>query len=162
MTAEQIINTAIYNEQLAQEHYTALSGVLQKGGNEAAAQFFAEQGKREKGHFNSLMKYKERLYPQSHVSVGETVKWITAEINAESGTQAGLADALIVVEMAEKTAEKFYRDALAKATDPEARELFEKLANDEARHFQIMGRIRAMLESKGKIEPEDFADLGMD
>ncbi|MDH5757561.1 MAG: hypothetical protein OEZ55_12940, partial [Nitrospinota bacterium] len=149
ISSEQVINSAIYNEKLAMEHYAALSKVLKKAGDSGAAQFFEDQGNREKGHFNSLMKYKEKMFPDSKVAVGETIKWITREVTDEAGTQAGLDDALKVVEEAEKTAEKFYRDAIAQAEDAEARELFEKLADDEARHFHIMGRLRARLEEKG-------------
>ncbi|MDH5639253.1 MAG: hypothetical protein OEZ04_12260 [Nitrospinota bacterium] len=161
ISSEQVINSAIYNEKLAMEHYSSLAEVLKKAGDAGAAQFFEEQGKREKGHFNSLMKYKENMFPDSKVAVGESISWITREVTDEAGTQAGLDDALKVVEEAEKAAEKFYRNAVAEAEEPEARELFEKLADDEARHFRIMGRLRARLEEKGSIEPPDFADLGM-
>lgn len=161
MNAEEVINTAIYNEKLAMDHYSALAAVLDKAGNSSAAIFFAEQGSREKGHYNSLTKYRDKNFPDSKVAVGETVKWITREVTEESAMQAGLEDAIKVVEEAEKSAEKFYRDAIEKADDPEAKDLFGKLADDEANHFRIMGRLRAILESKGKIEPPDFADLGM-
>ena len=161
ISSEQVINSAIYNERLAMEHYVSLADVLDKAGDAAAAQFFTDQGNREKGHFNSLMKYKEKMFPDSKIAVGETLKWITREVTEESSVKAGLEDALKVVEEAERNAEKFYRDAIAGAEDQEARQLFEKLADDEARHCRIMGRLRARLEAKGTIEPPDFADLGM-
>ncbi|MDH5509110.1 MAG: hypothetical protein OEZ32_02025 [Nitrospinota bacterium] len=162
ISAEQVINSAIYNEKLAMEHYASLAEVLKKAGDASAARFFEEQGKREKGHFNSLMKYKEKMFPDSKVAVGETISWITREVTDEVGSLAGLDDALKVVEESEKAAEKFYRGAIDGAEEQEARILFEKLADDEARHGRIMGRLRARLEEKGSIEPPDFADLGMD
>ena len=162
MDTLQALNSAIYNERLAMEHYSALAEVVGKSGDPSVAQFFEDQSNREKGHFNSLMKQKERLFPEgSDVAVGETVKWITREVTAESGAQAGLDDALKVVEEAEKTAQKFYLDAAKGTEDQEVKELFEKLAEEEDRHHRTMGRLRVILETKGKIDPPDFEDLGM-
>ena len=162
MDAEQVINTAIYNEKLAMDHYAALADVAKRAGNKPVAKFFSEQSKREKGHYNSLSKYKKKAFPSSKVAVGETVQWITREVTEEAGTQAGLAEALTVVEEAEKSAEKFYKNASKSTKDKEARELFDNLAEEESRHRKIMARLRSRLETTGKIEPADIADLGMD
>jgi rubrerythrin len=162
MDTERIINSAIYNEQLAMAHYAALADVLKKAGDKVVAQFFADQSKREKGHYNSLTKYKKKAFPSSKVAAGETVKWITREVTDEAGTQVGLSDALTVVEEAEKAAERFYNDAARNTQEKDAKGLFTKLADEEANHRKIMARLRSRLETKGKIETVDFDDLGMD
>jgi len=47
----------------------------------------------------------------------------------------------------EKNGEKFYRQALTKATDPETKKLFQFLIEEEQRHFQMVDDSLAFLEN---------------
>lgn len=164
MTLIEALNTAIYNEKLASDNYRNLAGLCRKAGNDGVAGFFEEQAKRETGHFNSLMKHKSRMPAGAGAAVGEVVKWLTREATAASGVSpaVNIDDALQTVEEAEAAAERFYREAGQQAAgeDGELAALFEKLAEDEARHSYLARKIRAKLEAEGRIEPVDYEDLG--
>ncbi len=163
MTGAEAVNTAIYNEKIAADHYQRLAETCRKAGNNTVADFFVDQSKRETGHYNRLFKFKDNHPAYSTGSVGEAVKWVTRE--ASAGTQAPLSvdldDALQVVEEAERNAETFYLQAGADADDKELSELFGWLADEEAHHLYLAQKIRAKLEQGGVIEPPDYDDLGM-
>lgn len=163
MTGAEAINTAIYNEKLASDHYKSMSEMAQKAGNDPVAEFFLEQSKRETGHYNSLFKFREN-HSEYHAggSVGEVVKWITDETFAAARIPANIDvdTALRTVEAAEQSAESFYRQAASDVEDKELKELFTKLADEEAHHLYLAQKIRTKLEQKGVIEPTDYEDLG--
>lgn len=163
MTGAEAINTAIYNEKLASDHYKAMAEMARKGGNDSVAEFFLEQSRRETGHYNSLFKFREN-HSEYHSggSVGEVVKWITGETSAAAHTPVDIDidTALQTVEDAERSSESFYRQAASDMEDEEIKELFAKLAEQEAHHLYLAQRIRAKFEQKGSIEPADYEDLG--
>jgi len=158
----EAVNTAIINEKMAIDHYKNLSGLCRKVGNDGVADFFAEQSKREEGHYNSLVKYREKHPAGSGQAPGEAVKWITKETGAGTQTPAGLdiEAALLQVETAERNAQRFYNQAMENASPTGARELFAKLAEDEGLHLYLAQKIRSKLEQGGVIELTDYEDMG--
>lgn len=163
MTGAEALNTAIYNEKLASDHYRMMAEWARKGGNDKVADFFLEQSKRETGHYNSLFKFREN-HPeyQSDASLGEITKWITDETFASSHTPVDIDidTALQTVEAAERSAESFYRRAIDQREDKELKELFAKLADEEAHHLYLAQKVRTKFEQSGTIEPADYEDLG--
>ncbi len=156
--------TAIINEKMAIDHYKNLSGLCRKVGNYGVADFFAEQSKREEGHYNSLVKYRENHPAGSGQAPGEMVKWITKETGAGTQTPAGLdiEAALLQVENAERNAQQFYNQASesASSTGTGAKALFAKLAEDEGLHLYLVQTIRSKLERGGVIGLTDYEDMG--
>jgi len=156
------VNTAIYNEKLSMDNYHHLAAYCRKAGNLSVAGFFEEQSKREKGHYNSLVKYKEKNALVSTLAPGEMVAWLSKEAmeDADISAEISLDDALAFIEEGEKSAERFYRQAAADAQNPELAEFFGKLADDEGHHLYLAGKIRTRLEQEGVVEPADYMDLG--
>lgn len=160
MTIDEILNTAIYNEKLAYDNYNGISEMLRKAKNVLAADFFLDQANREKGHFNSLMKLKEKVSPGSLLPVGEDIKWMTPDSGYDANVGISLSDALSIVEEKEHNADQFYRKAAIKTLDPEARKLFTQLAEEEAHQHYLIRKARTLFEEKGVLEPTDYEDLG--
>lgn len=163
MTGAEALNTAIYNEKLASDHYRAMGESAEKAGNGPVAEFFFEQSRRETGHYNSLYKFKENHSEyHSSGSVGEIVKWITDETFAATNAPVDMDidTALQSVEAAERSSESFYRQAVDEMDDKELKELFTKLADEEAHHLYLAQRVRSKFEQTGAIDQTDYEDLG--
>jgi len=165
ITIPEAVNTAIYNEKLACERYRDIAEFLYKADNKDAGDFFIDQSNRELGHYNSLIKFRDKRHIKEGVpALGESLRWLTPEggSGVEIRADMNLHDALILVEEMESGAEKFYRDMAEKAEDLDAKELFTKLAVDESHHHYLARKLQAIYELKGKIEPVDFDDLGFE
>lgn len=163
MTGAEALNTAIYNEKLASDHYKAMGESTEKAGNGQVAEFFFEQSRRETGHYNSLYKFKENHSEyHSSGSVGEIVKWITDETFAATNAPVDMDidAALQSVEAAERSSESFYRKVADEMDDREIKELFAKLADEEAHHLYLAQRVRSKFEQTGAIDQTDYEDLG--
>ncbi len=163
MSIPEIINTAIYNEKMASDFYLNIANMLKKVNNAECADFFMDQAEREKGHYNSLFKYKSKIEDGGSQAVGETVKWVTKETGAGQEVRADISidDALHIVEERESDAETFYNQAAEKCgDDEELRKLFLKLAEEEAHHHYLIQKMRTTYEQKGVIEAPDMDELG--
>lgn len=164
MTSAEILNSAIYNEKLAADHYDALAELCLKAGNETAASFFMDQSKRETGHFNRLLKLKTRRHGSEGTTLGENVKWIVSETGAGSQISPDITvdDALKLVEEREKDAAEFYSVISAKTSDRVLAAMFKTLADEEVRHQYLAKALRSRMEMKGLVEEVDYVDLGFE
>lgn len=164
MSSAEILNTAIYNEKLAADHYGALAELCHKAGNEMVADFFIDQANREKGHFNRLLKLKTRRHGSEGPSLGENVKWIVPETGAGSQVSPDITvdDALRLVEEREKDAAEFYAVISKKTSDQVLAGMFKTLADEEARHQYLAKNLRSRMEMKGLVEEVDYVDLGFE
>lgn len=164
MNIAEDLNTAIYNERLACERYRDIAVYLRKAGNDNGAEFFTDQANRELGHYNSLMKYKEKNGIESDTALGESMKWVSPEsVSGEDiPSNIDLESALHLVDEKELASERFYRDAARKVGDQELADLYNKLADDEARHHYLIQKLKTIYETKGQIEPIDYQDLGFE
>lgn len=163
MTAPEALNTAIYNERLAAANYDYIADLCAKIDNYDAVGFFRDQANRERGHYNSLIKFREKAhYSGISPEVGEVMKWVSSELGADLDIRpdVSLDQAMKIVEEREKSAVEFYRVASSSCSDRELSELFGKLAEDESRHMYLADKLRATLEMRGKLDPPAYEDLG--
>ncbi len=164
MTSVEILNTAIYNEKLAADHYDSLATLCLKAGNELVGDFFMDQANRERGHYNRLLKLKTRRHGSEGPSLGENVRWITPETGAGSQISPDIRvdDALRLVEEREKDATEFYAMIARKTSDQVLAAMFKTLADEEARHQYLARNLRSRMEIKGLVEEVDYVDLGFE
>lgn len=164
MSNDEVLNSAIYNEQISYEQYNNLADMLAKTENKTAADFFRDQANREKGHLNSLIKLKKKIAPDSLLPIGENVKWITPDRGFISDVRVGVSldDALSIVEEKENSADIFYQNAATAADNPDISELFTRLAEEEKHQHYLIQKMRTIYEQRGMIEPIDYEDLGFE
>lgn len=164
MTSVEILNTAIYNEKLAADHYDSLAALCLKAGNELVADFFVDQANRERGHYNRLLKIKTRGHGDEGPSLGENVRWITSETGAGSQISPDISvdGALRLVEEREKDAAEFYAVVGGKTSDQALAAVFNDLADEEARHHYLARKLRSRMELKGLVEEVDYVDMGFE
>jgi rubrerythrin len=164
MTSAEILNTAIYNEKLAADHYDSLAVLCLKAGNKLVADFFVDQANRERGHFNRLLKLKTRRHGFDSPALGENVRWIVSETGAGSQVSPDITvdEALRLVEEREKEAVKFYTVIAEKTSDQVLSAMFKALADEEASHQYLARNLRSRMEMKGLVEEVDYVDLGFE
>jgi rubrerythrin len=164
MASAEILNTAIYNEKLAADHYHTMADLCLRAGNQIVADFFKDQADRERGHYNRLLKLKTRRHGSEGPALGENVRWVVTETGAGSQVSPDITvdDALRLVEDREKDAAEFYAVIAGKTTDKVIAGMFKTLADEEARHQYLAKNLRSRMEMKGLVEEVDYVDLGFE
>ncbi|MBI4667381.1 MAG: ferritin family protein [Nitrospinae bacterium] len=164
MTAVEVINTAIYNEKLAAEHYEILCDMCLRAGNPSVSDFFHHQANRERGHYNRLIKLKRKRGKDNSPAVGEYIRWVLSESGAGAKflPSLNMDEALKMVESRENDACRFYSEAARKTTDPELAGIFAALAEEESHHQYLARKLRTDFEQKGIIDEMDYVDLGFE
>jgi len=129
---DQILDFAILNEQIAYDFYTKLS---ENSKHEYIKNIFIEFAGEEKKHKEILQAIKEG----KNIEIsGEKVKNLNIdeylEISSKNIDKMSFEDALLLAMKREKSAYRLYM-LLAEQTDSiKMRNIFEKLANEEAKH----------------------------
>lgn len=164
LTPLELIDTAILNEDIAAEYYEHLAKDAVKAENASLALFFRDQGRRERGQYNQLAKFRVESGLGKRTFDGATVRWLSPEADQihawDLSQKVDLDTALRIVEEAERKAEKFYRDAEQEVDDPDLACLFHWLAEEEARHGHLALSERGRQERDGAIPLPEYADLG--
>ncbi len=130
-SVEKVLEYAIAKEEDARRFYTDLAGRTSRPHMRALFEGFAKE---EEGHKQKLIGVREgRLMLPSpekvrDLKIGDNL--VEVELNADMELQ----DALIVAMKAEKAAFKLYSDLAEAAGDANTRNLFQSLAQEEARH----------------------------
>ena len=152
----QALDTAAYNEDIAMKFYKNLAAFCRLNYRDDLADFFIDQSNREKGHFNSLMKFKRDNYGLENFDKSKViVKWLTPETGIGSGGLSfdeSIEEVMKKVEWAEHETELFYRRQAEKY--PDISEMFCQLAEDEANQHHLALEAMERL-SKSKKEKKD-------
>lgn len=167
LSTREILKCAIQNEKIALENYNTIGEIMLNSYNFSVAQIFFEAAKVEKGHFRKLQKTLKRLYG---IIVTETTPLpYSTGCAPGSGDNACLLDirtgmhqedAIRFLEVAERTAEKFYREAMEMTERPDMKVLFRMLADEEGRHGRLIRRVarkavtREPGKARGNVPPE--------
>jgi rubrerythrin len=130
-TVEKVLDYAIEKEEDAAQFYTDLAAKMPR---QHMKEVFLGFAREEKGHKAKLMAVKEgRLLMSAEkeivdLKIGDHL--VEVDLSAEVDYQ----QALIVAMKAEKAAYKLYHDLAGTTDDPNVREIFLSLAQEEAKH----------------------------
>lgn len=132
MGALEAISVAIYNEQAAYEFYNGLVDVIENEGGRSMFRSFAADEKRHRQHLEK--RYGIESGGEAFVFDPDRVKQIKFSVDS----QTGAIDAVELAIGAEKEARFFYKEAAQKTNDEEGKRMFETLAADEDRHYEML------------------------
>ena len=130
-TAEQILDYAIAQEQNAVDLYTRMADLTAGGPAKKMFEGFAAE---ERGHKARLEKIKaghRELITREQVQDLKLAEYLN---DVELGENPSYQDVLIFAMKQEKLAFRLYHDLADRTADPELRELFLALAQEEAKH----------------------------
>ncbi len=126
-----ILDFAINLEQGAVDFYNELA---QNAQNSEMKEIFSEFAREEMGHKARLKKIKEEgVYESSNEKV-EDLKISDYTVSAQVTTNMSYADALVLAMKREKNAYKLYTKLAERAPTEDLKNIFTKLAQDEAKH----------------------------
>jgi rubrerythrin len=162
LSIKDALDLAILVEDEAQERYRELAEVLEAHDTPEAAKFFRFMVTCEAKHGDELRAKRQELFGDQTSCVDRSMLWDVEAPGYESARAfMTLHDALAVALAAEKKAFEFFDGALPEVEDPEVRELFTDLRQEEVEHMQM---VRQQMKSAGQgdgFDPDDFADEGV-
>ena len=130
-TVDEILDFAIAREQEAADFYHNLAARVDSAWMKEMLLGFKEEELRHKGKLKSVKKGEKLLSSQQQV---QDLKISDYLIDVQPAEDISLQDAMIIAMKREKLAYRLYSDLAAKAEDPEMKELFSGLAQEEAKH----------------------------
>lgn len=130
-TVDEILDFAIEREQAAADFYGDLAERVDTAWMRKMLLEFRTEELRHKGKLKSVKKGEKLLSSKQQV---QDLKISDYLVDVEPTADISLQDAMIVAMKREKMAYRLYTDLATKAADPDVKELFLGLAQEEARH----------------------------
>ena len=159
LSLKDALDLAVLVEEEAGERYGELADNLEHHHTKDAAEFFRFMVGCEAKHGEELAEKRQELFGDQPVNVDRSMLWEVEAPGFETAkTFMSLQDALDVALAAETKAFEFFDAALPEITNPEVRELFSELRQEEVEHMQM---VREQMKNAGAgddFDPGDFAD----
>lgn len=154
------LDLATLIEVEAHERYLMFASQLGRGGVNSPGSFFAAMADNEAKHGKELSARRKKLFGDTlaRVSLGDLFDVEAPEMGAPRRTMS-IVEAFEVAIVAEQKAYDFYDEALPGITDPEIRDLFVELRDEETEHVEMlreaMAKLPASASSKGEIDYDE-------
>jgi rubrerythrin len=162
LSIKDALDLAILVEEEAEERYRELADNLEFHNTKEAAKFFRFMVTCEAKHGEELSAKREELFGDQPVSVDRSMLWDVEAPGFETAKSfMTLQEALDVALAAETKAYEFFDGALPEVSDPEVRELFTELRQEEVEHMQMVRDQMKKIPDGDGFDPDDFADEGV-
>jgi len=159
LSIKDALDLAILVEEEAEERYRELADNLEFHNTKDAARFFRFMMTCEAKHGEELSAKRQELFDDQPVGVDRSMLWdVEAPGYENSKSFMTLQEALDVALAAETKAYEFFDGALPEVEDPEVRELFTELRQEEAEHMQMVREQMKKIPDGDGFDPGDFAD----
>lgn len=159
LSIKDALDLAILVEEEAEERYRELADNLEFHNTKDAARFFRFMMTCEAKHGEELSSKRKELFADQPVSVDRSLLWDVEAPGFENAKSfMTLQDALDVALAAETKAFEFFDGALPEVSDPEVRELFTELRQEEVEHMQMVREQMKKVPEGDSHDPGDFAD----
>jgi rubrerythrin len=162
LSIKDALDLAILVEDEAEQRYRELAENLELHNTLEAARFFRFMVTCEAKHGQELRAKRHELFEDQESNVDGSMLWdVEAPGYEVAKTFMTIQNALEVALDAETKAFKFFDGALPEVEDPEVRELFTELRQEEVEHMQMVREQMKKVGDDGDFDPGDFADEGV-
>jgi len=159
LSIKDALDLAILVEEEAEERYRELADNLEFHNTKDAARFFRFMMTCEAKHGEELSAKRKELFGGQPVSVDRSLLWdVEAPGYEVAKSFMTLQDALEVALAAETKAFNFFDGALPEVEDPEVRELFTELRQEEVEHMQMVREQMKKVPEGDGHDAADYAD----
>jgi rubrerythrin len=159
LSLKDTLDLAIYVEEEAKDRYEDFAQQMDAHHTPEVAEFFRFMAANETKHAERLSKQRVSLFgDEAHTADTSTLFDIEAPEFDAARAFMSIRTALDVALESEVKAYEFYDDALPEISDPEVRELFVNLREEEARHQELIKETRAKVPEDDGFNPDDFVD----
>ncbi len=149
---KELLIEALNSEIKAKEFYIDAS---EKAQSQAGKEFFKELASFEENHFNKVKKIINSLEQGEKIEKDDsfdTTHKTHSEVEGEiEPNKDEIVDVINLAIEAEKNAQKRYRLIAKMLTEPDAKSIFEDLANEEGNHQRILEHQFYQISNKGTI-----------
>ena len=153
------LDLAILIEDEARERYEEFADQMTQHHTPDAAAFFSEMAINETKHGTELRERRDRLFPTAPRRVTREMLWdVEAPGFDEARMFMSVHDAMDVAMAAEVKAHDYFAAALEHVSDPDVRELFTELRDEELEHQDMVKAATAKLPPRSTVDPDDYAD----
>jgi rubrerythrin len=159
LSLRDTLDLAISVEEEAKERYDDFAAQMDAHRTGDAAKFFRFMAANEVKHAERLTVKRQHLFGDEP-STADTSMLYDIEAPEFDAARAFMSvrAALDVAMEAEVKAYEFYDDALPQVSDPEVKELFVELREEEARHQELIRQTMAKVPEGDGFDPDDFVD----
>lgn len=159
LSLRDTLDLAIYVEEEAKERYEDFAQQMDAHHTPEVAEFFRFMAANELKHAEKLSAQRGSLFG-SEASTADTSMLFDVEAPDFDAARAFMSvrAALDVALESEVKAYAFYDAALPDISDPEVKELFTELREEEKRHMELVKAIRAKIPKDDGFDPDDFVD----
>lgn len=159
LSIKDALDLAILVEEEAEERYRELADNLEFHNTNDAASFFRFMVTCEAKHGEELSAKRQELFGDQPVNVDRSMLWDVEAPGYETAKSfMTIQEALAVALAAETKAFEFFDGALPEVEDPEVRELFIELRQEEVEHMQMVRDQMKKIPDGDGHDPADFAD----
>jgi len=159
LSLKDALDLAILIEEEAKDRYEEFHENLAVHHTPDAAQFFKTMAGNEAKHGEDLLMRRQSLFPTQPRTVTRAMLWDVEAPDFDQSRAFMTARKAMEVAMAcEVKAHDFFDAALAHVTDPDVRELFEELRQEEVEHKEMVQAILDRLPPDSNVDPDAFED----
>lgn len=159
LSLRDAIDLAILVEEEAKDRYEELASQMEMHGNGDVARFFLQMVQVELTHERQLMNRRLRLFGHEPATVPQdAILEVEAPSYEDARATMTVRAALGMALAGECKAHAFFDAALKELEDPEVRELFTDLREEEVEHQRLVRERIAKLPPEPIVSNEDVAD----
>jgi rubrerythrin len=159
LSLKDALDLAILIESEAKERYAEFADQMEQHRTPEAAEFFRTMIGNESRHEAELAARREKLFAGQPSAVKPSMLWdVEAPDYDQTRAFMPARQAMNVALRSEIKAHEFFSEALPHVKDPQVRELFTELRDEELQHQSLVRREIARLPPDPGIDPEAFVD----
>jgi rubrerythrin len=159
LSLKDALDLAVLVEEEAEERYREFVHQMETHHNPGAARFFRFMAVNEAKHGQELAQRRERLFGDAPREVERSMLFdVEAPEFYRTRAFMSVQESLELALDAETKAYEFFDRALPQITDPDVKELFEELRQEEIEHQDLVKKVMDEVESEPDFDPDDFVD----
>ncbi|HOC43390.1 MAG TPA: ferritin family protein [Thermoanaerobaculales bacterium] len=159
LSLKDALDLAILIEDEAEERYREFVKQMEAHRTPGAARFFRFMAVNEANHGKELAKRRSALFGDAPCEVDRSMIFeVEAPDYDRTRAFMSMEDALELALDAETKAYQFFDQALPEIDNPEVRELFAELLQEEIEHMDLVKRVMAAVPEEPDFNPDDFVD----
>ena len=159
LSLRDTLDLAISVEEEAKERYDDFAEQMDAHRTPETAKFFRFMAANEIKHAEKLAAKRKKLFGDEPSGADTSILYdIEAPEFDAARAFMSVRAALDVAMESEVKAFEFYDDALSTVSDPEVKELFVELRDEEAKHQRLIKQTMAKVPEDDGFDPDDFVD----
>ena len=159
LNLQDALDLAILIEDEAEERYLEFAEQMEEYHTPEAGRFYRFMASNEKKHGDALRQRRREKFGEAPSAVDRDMLWeVEAPGYQEARAFMSARQALTVALESEKKAHAYFDGSLPHLKDPQVKQLFQELREEEVQHMELVNRELAKTPADDGLDPEAFVD----